>query len=76
MKLTIQTKNNGEIDVTDWIGQMKENARNKKNVFERTPICHRADGSFFWYQDDDVFYDIIDDGSIRGLEKFLTTPLK
>jgi hypothetical protein len=65
----IQTKSKkGIIDVGPWEDRMRNNVSLKRDIFEQTPICVKADKSYFWMDDYDDYKDL-DTKSVKALAK-------
>jgi hypothetical protein len=48
----INTKNNIEIDVTEWAETIKSNLQNGRKFNEQTPFGVTADGGYFWWDEE------------------------
>lgn len=63
----IKTKTGKSISVEDYVEQMKDNLLYARDIFERTPICKKTNGDFFWW--DEEKNPVLDKQSVRDMIK-------
>ena len=51
-KYTVRTTTGTEIDVTEWVDQIRENIRLKRGLTERTSFGQREHGKYFWWDEE------------------------
>jgi len=51
--MNVTTVDGKDIDVSEYLVQMRENHRLGRNILEKTPIGKTADGDFFWWDDEE-----------------------
>lgn len=72
--MIIFTKKGEEIDISPWVEQIRDNLVNKRcDVFEQTPIGQKADGNYFWW-DEETNPDL-DKDSVVNVKKLLNDEL-
>lgn len=65
----IRTKTGKNISVEDYIDQMKDNLLGGRDIFERTPIGKKANGDFFWW--DEEKNPVLDKQSVCDMIKYI-----
>lgn len=55
----IQTVDGKPLNLIPWRDRILQNSLANRDLFERTPVCPKAQkGKFMWWQDDENFVDI------------------
>ena len=71
--MKIKTKAGDEIDITDWVEDIKSNLRCNLDPFERTPVGKMAGKGHFWW--DAITCPDLDKRSLNKLVKTLRASL-
>jgi hypothetical protein len=69
--MNLKTKDGKLIDFTPWEEQVRTNVKNGHGPREQTPIGEKADGTYYWWEDENVFFDL-DTRSVRAILKQLS----
>lgn len=51
--MIVIAQNGKEINVEDWLAQMRENRLAGRDILEATPIGKTADGEYFWWDEEE-----------------------